>query len=149
MASAAPAGERGVREESLTENEVRGTMASTREYVSPDGSLRFMIVSDDDGDVTLGFAGFAWHTHADILAAVTGRSEAEAVERFVQDVLGNQAVIALSRIGGEVRDVWVTERPASESRYLSEGESVELRYWDGRKWAGPESVAAAARPSER
>jgi len=123
-------------------------MVTTREYVSPDGSLRLLVVSEDEGEVTLGFAGFSWHIHADILATVTGGSEAGAGERFVQDLLGNQAVIAVSRIRGEVQDVWVSDRPASESRYLSEGESVELRYWDGRKWAGTEPVQPGARPSE-
>jgi hypothetical protein len=137
-----------VRAESPTEDELRGTVATTREYVSPDGSLRFLIVSEDEGEVTLGFAGFSWHTHADVLAAVTGRSEAAAVERFVQEVLGNRAVIAVSRIRGEVQDVWVSDRPASESRFLCEGESVELRYWDGRKWPGTEPIPPVARPSE-
>jgi len=28
------------------------------EHVSPDGRLRFLVVTDDDGDVTLGFDGF-------------------------------------------------------------------------------------------
>src|SRR5437764_8577182 len=113
-------------------------MTSTQEYLSPDGSLRLVVMTEDDGDITLGFAGFAWHTHADVLAAFAGRSESEAVERFVHAVVGNQAVIAVSRIRGEVQDVWVSVDPASETRYLSEGESVELRYWDGRKWSATE-----------
>ena len=50
-------------------------MASTRAYDSPDGSLRFLVGTEDDGDVSLGFDGFAWHTHADILAAVAGIPE--------------------------------------------------------------------------
>ena len=43
-------------------------MGNTREYISPDGRLRFVVVTGDDGDVALGFDGFAWHTHADMLA---------------------------------------------------------------------------------
>jgi hypothetical protein len=44
------------------------------EVVSPDGALR-LVVSRDDSDVTIGFAGFPWHTHGDLLA---GCSWAEA-----------------------------------------------------------------------
>ncbi len=110
-------------------------MSSARDYVSPDGRLRFTVHSDADGDVTLGFEVFPWHTHADLLAGA-GATESDAVEQFVQELLGNRSVIAISRIGGEVRDVWITYDPASESRYLSEGESVELRYWDGSTWSG-------------
>lgn len=108
---------------------------STREYISPDASLRFIIVTADDGDVSLGFDGFAWHTHGDILASLNGSSESEAVDRFVDDLVSNRTVIAVSRIGGELRDVWVADDPTSEFRYLSEGESIELRYWDGKKWS--------------
>jgi hypothetical protein len=107
-------------------------MSNTREYFSPDGTLRLLVVTEDDGDVALGFAGFAWHTHADLLAWETSLTEAEAVERFVQDVLDNRAVIAVSRIGGKVRNVWVTDDLTSESCDLPPGETVELRYWDGQ-----------------
>ena len=121
-------------------------MVSTRKYISPDGSLRFIVVTEDDGDVALGFDSFSWHTHADMLAAVADIPETEAVERFVQDVLGNRAIIAVSRVGGEIRDVWVSDDPTSEHRYLSEGESVELRYWDGREWSGAEPDITADPP---
>src|SRR4029077_3259428 len=98
-------------------------MSTIRQHVSPDGSLRLLVVTEDDGDVALGFDGFAWHTHADILAAEGGIPQKEAVEEFVQAVLSNRAILAVSRVEGKVRDVWVTDDPASESHYLSEGES--------------------------
>jgi len=123
-------------------------MASTRDYISPDGSLRLLVVTEDDGDVALGFDGFAWHTHADILAAEAGIPQKEAVEEFVQAVLSNRAILAVSRIEGKVHDVWVTDDPASECHYLSEGESLELRYWDGRPWSGAESATAAVPPRD-
>jgi hypothetical protein len=109
-------------------------MSNTREYDSPDGILRLLVVTDDGGDVSLGFDGFAWHTHADILAAVAGLPEGEAIEQFVREVTENRAVIALSRVGGMLTDVWVTDDPASENGDLAPGESVELRYWDGKPW---------------
>src|SRR4051794_30812344 len=107
-------------------------MSDRREYVSPDGVLRFLVVTEDDGDVVLGLDGYAWHTHADILAALSGLPEAEAVERFVRDLTESRAVIAVSRVGGVLTDAWVTDDPSGEDRHLSPGESVELRYWDGR-----------------
>jgi hypothetical protein len=110
------------------------------EHVSPDGLLRFLVVTGDDGDVTPGFDDFPWHTHADILAATTGRSEAEAVRRFVDDLVGGVSVIVLWSVAGELRDVWVSDDPASDvgyadSPYAEPGESVVLRYWDGRTWS--------------
>jgi len=66
------------------------------EHVSPDGRLWFRVVTGDDGDVTLGFVGFPWHTHADILAATTGLPRAEAVRRFVSDLLSGVSAVALS-----------------------------------------------------
>jgi hypothetical protein len=48
-------------------------MKPTREYVSPDNQLRF-VVDHDEQDVRLGFEGFPWHTHANVLASVFGTS---------------------------------------------------------------------------
>src|SRR5438045_4087868 len=53
-----------------------------------------------------------------------------------RDVLDGRAVIAVLRVAGAVKDVWVTDDPASESGYLSQGESIELRLWDGTTWSG-------------
>jgi hypothetical protein len=41
--------------------------------VSPDGALRFLVRSPD-GDITLGFAGYPWHTHGDVLATSLPRA---------------------------------------------------------------------------
>lgn len=112
-------------------------MAETREYTSPDGLLRLVVHADDAGDVTVGFAGFGWHTHGDILAALAGLPVPDAVGRFVADVVGGRAVIAVSRVGGRVADVWVSDDPAREVGRAADGEEVELRFWDGTPWGGP------------
>jgi hypothetical protein len=39
-----------------------------QEYSSPDGILT-LVVSDEDGNSAIGFKGFRWHTHGDVLAA--------------------------------------------------------------------------------
>ncbi len=43
-------------------------MLSREEYLSPDGCLRLVVIRET-GDITLGFEGFPWHTHGDVLAA--------------------------------------------------------------------------------
>jgi len=109
-------------------------MTKVEEYVSPDGRLRFLVVAHPDGDLTLGFDGFPWHTHADILASLSGMGTAEAIRRYVEDLLDDEAVVALWGVPGEVRDVWISEDPARDVGYPTEGEVINLRYWSGRPW---------------
>jgi hypothetical protein len=107
------------------------------EYVSPDGLLRFLVVTAEDGTVCLGFPGYLWHHHAQDLAAASGLSEQEAVERYVRDLLENRLVIAVTRVSEKVTYVKVTEDPASETHHLPPDMSVELRYWNGTRWEIP------------
>ena len=76
------------------------------EYVSPDGQLKFLVTCPD-GDWTIGFDRFPSHTHGSILAELSGQDEVTAVERVLADLIGNVSVIALTRISGELTDVWV------------------------------------------
>ena len=103
------------------------------EHISPDGMLRF-VIERDDNDVSLGFSGFSWHTHADLLVGAYGATEQVAVARFVEELLNDCVVIALTRVRGVVQDVWVTDDPVSELRYNTEEEDIEFRYWSGRGW---------------
>ena len=104
------------------------------EYVSPDGQLRFLVICPD-GDWTLGFDGFPWHTHGSILAELSGQDEITAIERFVADLTGNNTVIVLRRRSGVLTDVWTTNDPADElssyKRYGWPDETIEFRLWDG------------------
>ena len=106
------------------------------EYVSPDGLLRFLVLTADDGVVCLGFDGYLWHRHPDELTDGGRLSEQEAVEQYVRNLLENRAVIAVSRARGRVVYARVTEDPAAETLHLPPGTSVELRYWDGTPWDG-------------
>lgn len=121
------------------------------EDVSPDGRLRFLVVAGNDGDVTLEFDGFPWHTHAEILATLIGLPEAEAVRRYVADLVGGESVIVLWSVGGDLRDVWVSDDPIKDAGYASTSyaepnESVALRYWDGREWhAEPDAPPASGK----
>jgi hypothetical protein len=109
------------------------TLKNIGEYVSPDDRLRF-VVEQDGQDITLGFEGFPWHTHADMLASACGTSEALAVDRFVDDLLSDRCIIALSWISGTIRDVWITTDPPSDLRYGFDDEVLEFRYWSGAPW---------------
>src|SRR5262245_12151795 len=105
------------------------------EYVSPDGVLRFLVQTADDGVVCLGFDGSLWHRHPHELPSAGELSQQEAVERYVRDLLENRLVIAVARVEGKAPYVRVTEDPESETLNLPPGMSVELRYWDGTQWS--------------
>ena|ERR1700730_2559027 len=104
------------------------------EYVSPDGQLRFLVTCPN-GDWTVGFDGFPWHTHGSILAGQAGQDEVTAIKRFVADLTGNVSVIVLTRRSGELTDVWITDDPATElssyKRYGWPDETIQFRLWDG------------------
>jgi hypothetical protein len=101
------------------------------QHCTPDGLLRFIVVRSHDGDISLGFEGFAWHTHADILASLSGLPQAAAVRRYVDDLLAGRAVIAIARIGERIRDVWVMDGEFDD-KYKPDEETVEFRFWDRR-----------------
>ena len=97
------------------------------EYVSKDGSLRLLVGHDPDGDIAIGFGGFQWHTHGDILASPSGLPVDQAVERYVGDILSNRALIAIARVGEGIQDIWVTDDPASCFELKSTNERLEFR----------------------
>ena len=100
-------------------------------YESPDGQLT-LLVTEDDGDIAIGFDSYPWHTHADLLAAEYGLSESEAVRNFVDEILRSEAIIALSSTQGSVKDVWVTTDPTGEIRCVESEEQLTFRRWDGK-----------------
>lgn len=102
-------------------------------HTSPDGVLTFIVRRDSD-DVMLGFEGFGWHTHADILAALYDMPQSLAVDHFVRDLLSDRSVIAVSCIDEKLQDVWITDDPVRELRHAPQNEVIELRHWGGRAW---------------
>lgn len=82
-------------------------------HTSPDGTLCLLVERHDD-DVLVGFDGFAWHTHADLLAAHFGVSEELAVRRFLDGILADQIAIAVVSIEDRVDDIWATFDPLDE-----------------------------------
>jgi hypothetical protein len=106
-------------------------MHTLEHHQSPDGLLRFIVLRDDDGDIALGFDGFAWHTHPEIFC-LEGESKDQAVRRFVDELLAGRSIIAIARVGGHIRDIWVAE-DATPDKYKPEDEVIEFRRWGGAK----------------
>ena len=102
-------------------------------HTSADGLLKF-VVCRDAGVICLGFVGFGWHTHPELLAG-DGVSEDAAVRQFVDELLAGRVVIAVAHVGGAVRDVWVTDDIESDLKYKQDDVTIEHRYWDGSKAA--------------
>jgi hypothetical protein len=71
--------------------------------------------------------------HANVLTSVFGISEERAVNQFVSDLLSDQCIIFVSRIGGTIREVWITADPQSDLRQKSNDEVLEFRYWSARQ----------------
>ena len=108
-------------------------MEKLAQHVSPDGLLR-LNVQRDAHNITIRFNDFAWSTSDRFLASKWGISEEAAVTRFVDEVLGNRAIIAVAHAGLAIRDVWVTDRPAAELKYKRHEETIVFRFWDGSHW---------------
>ena len=100
------------------------------DLVSPDGLLRFVIRSPDD-DITLGFEGYPWHTHGDLLAGPSKQDPEAAAEQFVADLIAGNLLIAVARVSGRTRDIWITADPLADLRYCPPEELIEFRLWDG------------------
>ena len=116
---------------------------STTRYLSADGELTFLVIRQP-GDIALGFEGTPWHTHADILAALSGYPPEEAVARYVADLLESRLVIAIATVDGAVRDIWVAEEPDKPDRYKPDNEIINLRYWDGRPYRSTDAAICSA-----
>lgn len=107
-------------------------------YVSPDGELRF-VVRWSDADIILGFDGYDWHTHGDLLVADPSDTPADAAKRFISELIAGLWVVAITRIDGTISDIIVTADPAAESRACLAGQTIEFRLWDGTRIDEPEA----------
>jgi hypothetical protein len=108
-------------------------MRILEQHVSPDGLLKFAVGREEDGDTYLGFLGIGWHTHGDMLSASTGLPEGQAIQQFVDRLVGSRTIVAVMRIGGQVCDMWTTDDPDADMKGLLSDETLELRYWDGSR----------------
>lgn len=94
---------------------------------SPDGILHLVVIQDES-DTMIGFEGFPWHTHADILGELYGMDQKEAVKRFIEDVLSDKSFICILKKDNVIIDIWVTDDPSQESSI--DNEVLEIRRWN-------------------
>jgi hypothetical protein len=95
---------------------------------SPDGQITLAVVRTQE-DLVIGFLGYPWHTHADLLAQVYGLNEDAAVSKFIHEITNSEKTIAVLSRHGEVVDAWVTDD--HHQMRLEPGETLQLRLWDG------------------
>jgi len=75
-----------------------------------------------------------WSICCTILAAPSSETPVEAAQRFVADLLSSKLIIAVSKIDGGVRDIWITDEPMAELRFCPAGEVIMFRLWDGTRF---------------
>ena len=105
-------------------------MEALAQHVSPDGLLTLNVQEEGD-DVIVGFNAFAWSISIGFLASNWGVSRDAAVTRFLSELLDNRAIIAIASVGPAIRDVWVTDRPASDLKFRRHEETLTFRLWSG------------------
>ncbi len=106
-------------------------MKVIEEHTSPDGVLRLVVTLGDDGDTTIGFDGYGWHTHGDLLASLADLPESEAIRQFIERLTLDDAIIAVSLADGRIIDVWLTDDPQADLRSKPPEESLAFRRWSG------------------
>ena len=112
-------------------------MAIVERHTSPDGLLQLIVDRADDGDWTVGFDGFAWHTHGILNWSGYAGTPEERARAFVDDIVASRLVIVISRVDGNVRDAWVTDDPThDELKYAEPNETIEKRLWNGQAATG-------------
>ena len=104
-------------------------MSEASRHTTPDG--RFTLIHDPADDDVIGFEGFPWHTHSELLSGLDTEPEIETMPQLIEALKQRRLVVAVSRINGNIDDVWFTDDPESELIGLEQGHAVELRYWDG------------------
>ncbi len=107
-------------------------MAIVERHHSPDGLLELLVDVDDTDDWAVGFAGFEWHTHGDMLRCEHDGSAESAVRRFVEEVLESNRTIVVSTVNGTIRDVWIDDELGEDDlKSTLPNETIQKRYWNG------------------
>ena len=100
------------------------------EHVSPDGKLHFFL-QEADGDIILGFHGYGWHTHGDLLESMYAGGPSKAAAQFAADLISGKLTVAVYSVSGKTRDIRVSTDPAADLRYCEPDEIIAFRLWDG------------------
>src|SRR3954453_4418536 len=105
----------------------------TERYSTPDASLTLLVQRDED-DITIGFDGHPWHTHADIIAELRGQQDPEkALQSYLDDLMHDRLPIVLWKKAGVLTHAFVPDYPDQpiSMKYCEPDESYEIRLWSG------------------
>ena len=102
-------------------------MEIIEEHHSTDRLLRLIVTRYASGDVSIGFDGYGWHTHGDMLALIYNLPEEEAIRFYVDEIIGDETIIVIARDEGKIRDIWPTDDPSEELKNNPAEESLESR----------------------
>jgi hypothetical protein len=105
----------------------------TERYSTPDATLTLLVQRDDD-DITIGFDGYPWHTHADIIADLRRQSDPEsALQTYLDDLFHDRLPIVLMKKAGVLTQPFIPDFPDQpiEQKYFEPDESFEVRLWSG------------------
>jgi hypothetical protein len=61
-----------------------------------------------------------------------GETPREAASAFFESVVADEQPICVSERQGRKTEIWVTDDPDKELKYLEPGESLLVRYWSGK-----------------
>lgn len=106
-------------------------MEIIEEHSSVDRLLRLIVSRDANGDISIGFDGYTWHTYGDILESLSGLPQNDAIREFVDRIINDVQIIVVSRLNGKISEVWPTDDPKNELKHKSPEESLEFRRWSG------------------
>lgn len=98
---------------------------------SPDGRLALRITPEVEGETMISFHGFDWAISGSQLAEVHSLEPDSAIEAYVESIVQDRAIIAISLVDDEMVDAWVTEYPKSDLEYCAENERLVFRRWSG------------------
>lgn len=102
-----------------------------RSAQSPDGELVLELY--EANDYCLGFRGQAWHTHGELLVPEYGATPKEAALAFFDSVVAGRQSICVSRRVRRDVEMWITDAPQTEPKYVEDGETLFIRDWSGRR----------------
>jgi hypothetical protein len=105
-----------------------------RKETSPDGLLTLVIEKLENDDYLLGFEDYAWHTHGDLLIGefgITDTTPELTVQSFLNQIIQDKIPFVVSYFNNEIKDIWITDDPASEYKYIQPGEKIVIRNWSG------------------
>ena len=86
-----------------------------------------LVISTARNDLTIGFRD--WHTHGDVLTAYNCGSPLDCTVAFVEWILTDEVLIAISIVNGGFRDAWVTDDPEEDRRYVQPNEQLLIGSW--------------------